>query len=715
MAKYIKDGAEAAGTISQRISDQTNSNNSSSSQENCYACNKQQSLFNTYGNMYVFERCCVCYGVFCYDCFVKSKWEVPTSLLYGAYNNPILNEENKDKESSKSISRPICNVKCLPKVLEYAMERFTQLMDEQYATLLLLYINGGEEPVSLFDLPGSNKDTTARMALRYSSIAQVVAEFSGFTMTYKAVEYAYMGKELMSLLIASDTLTVLNPLLASLKSYGITGPTALTRVYYLGCKHVLEAKIRTKIRDAEFNGVNMEGVLSNQCPLNILKFVSKYVTAAQWLYVSNLPAPHDNSEWGSWYLSLLLAKQEWSLLMCVQDTTKLPNGRKCAAFGLVARKRKNPQTGIETREALLLIRGSKSAMDWTINFSDEQVPFQYHLDVYSDNNNNNNNNNIDGRMHRGMYESAIGILDGYAVRSRLVELALRGYSIRVIGHSLGAGVACIIAAEMRNYLRNQNNISKIISSVGTNSRINFSMLVNNFTAITYASPPCVSGNLSHAFMKDELLVNVVVGCDIVPRLNRANFKLLAQEIITITPQADEWYNKDYSCLKKYLSKFGKAADINEHIAESIIANAPSAPKDIESDELNANNNNLPEVGPGTKPPKPIKGNQVFPSDNNNNNIINAKEVNNNTTSSNKDNIKQTISSFSSSIATLIPSSLLSSSSEAHVKQEDEKSSHDNNNVSLEESKEEVVLVTPGPIVFIYQDVNSSFRSALITH
>ena len=38
-----------------------------------------------------------------------------------------------------------------------------------------------------------------------------------------------------------------------------------------------------------------------------------------------------------------------------------------------------------------------------------------------------------------MHKGAIGMLDYYGLRESLVALATRGYTITVVGHSLGAG------------------------------------------------------------------------------------------------------------------------------------------------------------------------------------------------------------------------------------------------------------------------------------
>ena len=58
------------------------------------------------------------------------------------------------------------------------------------------------------------------------------------------------------------------------------------------------------------------GVVSTPCNHRLLCHAYEYVSAAQWLYLAKLPAPHDNNEWSSWYLSRLVKQQGW----CVHAT-----------------------------------------------------------------------------------------------------------------------------------------------------------------------------------------------------------------------------------------------------------------------------------------------------------------------------------------------------------------------------------------------------------
>ena len=89
------------------------------------------------------------------------------------------------------------------------------------------------------------------------------------------------------------------------------------------------------------------------------------------------------------------------MLACVNENTKLPDDKKCPAFALLVRTRPaqaslsissdNSPTSYNicdchkskhkhkqiTREALLVIRGSKSVMDWSINLNEAATPYTY--------------------------------------------------------------------------------------------------------------------------------------------------------------------------------------------------------------------------------------------------------------------------------------------------------------------------------------------------
>lgn len=60
--------------------------------------------------------------------------------------------------------------------------------------------------------------------------------------------------------------------------------------------------------------------------------------------------------------------------------------------------------------------------------------------------------------------------------------------------------------------------------------------------MVFSSPAVVTENLAGAFLQSELVVNVVFGDDIVPRISRRNTAALAKEIIEFgdSKLAAEW-------------------------------------------------------------------------------------------------------------------------------------------------------------------------------
>ena len=188
-----------------------------------------------------------------------------------------------------------------------------------------------------------------------------------------------------------------------------------------------------------------------------------------------------------------------------------------------------------------------------------------------------------------MHEAALGILDDFGIRSRLLYLLLdKDYPVKVIGHSLGAGVAVLIAAEMRNSvyerlhvtqynhstdadLGSMNNIVTATpistttdeysnttatyvevtptappytntttsnTTTANNSTANRSntydkrMSIPSLTAIAYAMPPAVSVPLAQAMSADDLCVSAVNSFDIVPRFSKVSMLLLLQRTVT---------------------------------------------------------------------------------------------------------------------------------------------------------------------------------------
>lgn len=530
-------------------------------QAECTQCKLTISLMDS---LIASNKCRMCSRVFCAKCMSKSAVPVPNSLLHESFRPKI----SDDKPIPPDEKQSLCNMECLPLAVVACMEKFRKEVNEQFAPHFDRFLED-EEQQDFFELPSAApKDTAFRQALRFVQIAEKIADFTSFSQALKAVKYAYYGTTLINVLVAGDLFPVLSPMMEALKRFGITGPMALLRLYYLGCKHTLLAKQRTQ-RRALYYLPDKPGVLLSSCPLPVLQYVSQYVSAAQWLYISRLPSPHEGNDWNSWYLAKMIARQGWTLLLCVNDSTKLINGAKCPAFAVVARCLHG------NKEAMLLIRGSHSTMDWSINFEEAMTSYSYsyyHEDTVL---------TVTDAMHYGVYKGSLGILDGYHVRSHLNRLLDHGYDLKIVGHSLGGAVASCIAAELRS--------SRILQSTGSGqqaikadsaavfnlppptwqrspsqcpSEAETRSLVQRISAVLFSCPAYIGPALANAFREDRLLINVINGSDPVPRFCYHTLGLLAEEMKEFLPQSQVYMEEDKEDIKDYVSNMGRAGDIH---------------------------------------------------------------------------------------------------------------------------------------------------------
>ncbi|KAJ6920628.1 hypothetical protein NC651_014271 [Populus alba x Populus x berolinensis] len=104
-------------------------------------------------------------------------------------------------------------------------------------------------------------------------------------------------------------------------------------------------------------------------------------------------------------------------------------------------------------------------------------------------------------------------LEKYEVKAVMVKLIdLQGFRLRLVGHSLGAATASLLAIMLRK---------KSPKELGFSPHI--------VTAVGYASPPCVSKELAESC--SDFVINVVMKDDIIPRLSAASLERLRNEIL----------------------------------------------------------------------------------------------------------------------------------------------------------------------------------------
>lgn len=328
--KYLEDSAKSATSGADQLLTHTSRIMSTVKvYENCHICQAQISVLGNYLTSQ--NTCRMCCKLFCNSCIAKSSVNVPNHLLDISFQSKTAHVQPERQF--------LCLKRCMPRVVHACMQAFRNEITARFEDYLNIFLSDERAQHFFFCIPKeSPEDTAYRKALRMIHIAGVVAGMSGYAMTYNAVKYAYYSSELVNILTEGNILGILTPLLESLKQCGLgfSGPTAVLRLYYLGCYHTLQAKVDTSRRSLLYEA-DKPGVIYPECPQAVLEYVNSYLSAAQWQYMSALPPPHQDNDWGSWYLSQIIRKQGWSLLMCINDSSKIPDGSKCPAFALVTR------------------------------------------------------------------------------------------------------------------------------------------------------------------------------------------------------------------------------------------------------------------------------------------------------------------------------------------------------------------------------------------
>ena len=126
-------------------------------------------------------------------------------------------------------------------------------------------------------------------------------------------------------------------------------------------------------------------------------------------------------------------------MVAVSPSATVHYETKCPAFALVVRD--HPVT--HKPEAILAIRGTQSAVDWSINVDDKMRPYTYRSGEFGE-------KAVEGSVHYAIMGGALKILDVFSLRESIHQLVRNGYDVKIVGHSLGAATACLVAAELRS-------------------------------------------------------------------------------------------------------------------------------------------------------------------------------------------------------------------------------------------------------------------------
>jgi len=589
--------------------------NSLESATRCQVCDKHISTTLAVTKIKELRRCSVCGLRCCSDCSRHSKEEIPDHLWH------------PDVEKSSSRLGPYCVTFCQPKLFNFWLTRSCSMLRQDFYDTLDLYLQFAS--VEKISKPFATKDGHYRKGQRILTLANYVASVTGYQQYIKIITVLAQGHGIYSLLLANDYVSLLYPLLEMLEGFGVKGPEGLLRVWYYACHCELQRKMdvdfergrgahtqtpesraprgqgqvldnqeqdeqeqqneqqQDEQEQQEQNeqqqdeqeqqeqdeqqqdeqeqpkkdeaGGGQEGrVLAEQCPQALLDYAGSYMGPAQWLYSAmGLPSPHESDEWSRWYLSRLVGVQGWSLLACSMDATE-HYGFKCPAFALVAR-----QTSGGGKEALLVIRGSSTVVDWKINMSDDLSDFTY----WSGTGRRGDGplRAVRGQVHSGMLGGVHKILDLFGMRVCLTRLLEAGFDLKIVGHSLGASTACLLAAEIKNgyaEVFNQKEEAKGVENED-DEVVAFSGNIPHVPAVGFGCPPCVDAVLADALSADDMFIGVVHRDDLVPRLSRYALHCLADEVAAYAEEAGRLRREDTESLKTYAVTYGLAHDMSE--------------------------------------------------------------------------------------------------------------------------------------------------------
>ena len=339
------------------------------------------------------------------------------------------------------------------------------------------------------------------------------------------------------------------------------------RLYYLSCSEHAKKELDEPARNAREGERNDPP--ESTTDMADLRTLLDWIGPAQWLYAAyELPCPHNTPEWAAWYAARIAAcgavgsgaagsgaagsgaagsgavgsgaagsgaADSWHTLAVMGAASTenwclpaFPRDRLLPAWQLAARP--------SSMQAVLCVRGSASPQDWAINFDstpDEaddarSAPLMLGGRTYA--------------AHGAMLRAARALLDECGLRAAFLQLRDAGYSLTLVGHSLGAGVAAILTA----LLLHEHPTARCVA---------------------YATPACVDASLAHALAPHVL--SAVHNDDVVPRLSDANAAKLLAELCDDDDNYRRSSRHDFDAISRYVSSLGKTDGMSHlHLSEA---------------------------------------------------------------------------------------------------------------------------------------------------
>ena len=340
-------------------------------------------------------------------------------------------------------------------------------------------------------------------------------------------------------------------------TYSEVAKDMVPAVFYLSRKHILDLKTK----DSDRVRLSDEIASMPNASQELLEYISPYFGPANWLYKIKLPGVHASEEWTRWYLGRVLARDGWTVVGCSLGTEQVPlceteieedpdtprdadkTGSK-PAFKVVDKTVSVPAFAVVTRgkEALIVVRGTQSMADWTININMVPENIRYYAGKGGE-------SLVEGVGHAGMYKGAKAIIEYCGVGEIVDTLVNQGYDIKVVGHSLGAGISCMIAVQLKTKYAE-------LKAEGKRADVPF------IPSIGFGHPPCLGANIAEAAKADKLCSAIVNQHDVVCRLSAFNFTPLAEEVFLYREEAAKQLNEDLDAVKKYVKSLGATERLN---------------------------------------------------------------------------------------------------------------------------------------------------------
>eukprot|EP00804_Cyclotella_cryptica_P019976 CCRYP_007888-RA/>CCRYP_007888-RA protein AED:0.10 eAED:0.10 QI:1726/0.75/0.77/1/0.87/0.77/9/2621/956 len=236
-------------------------------------------------------------------------------------------------------------------------------------------------------------------------------------------------------------------------------------------------------------------------------------------------------------MQLLAAQQGWRLVYAALDQSQLHSVEAVEDTNdIVSNSSDRPASALfahdDERIACLSVRGTTTIQDVVTDIRAVPVPFpqeeeeednEYTTDnAFCDNDEWTSVFRGTGLASCGMASAALNLFRENA--DSLVYLARKGYKIRIVGHSLGGGVATLLGILMSHHFEKQ----KIVGTVHACSSSDDGRLLRVYG---YGTPSCVDGRL--ADYTRAYVTNVVLHDDVVPRLTPTSIRSLLKHLLHI--------------------------------------------------------------------------------------------------------------------------------------------------------------------------------------